>query len=46
MLDVEIALGEVEYTLREGESLLIRHEMEEIQLTREQPQAVRPVSGW
>jgi alpha,alpha-trehalose phosphorylase len=46
MLDVEIAMGEAKYTLREGETLVIRHEAEEIQLTREQPQAVRQVSGW
>jgi alpha,alpha-trehalose phosphorylase len=46
MLDVEIAMGKVEYTLREGDSLLIRHEAEEVQLTREHPQAVRPVSSW
>ena len=44
MLDVEIGLEEVEYTLREGNSLVIRHETEEIQLTRENPIAVRPVS--
>jgi alpha,alpha-trehalose phosphorylase len=46
ILDVEIAKGEAKYTLREGESLVIRHEAEEIRLTREQPQAVRQVSGW
>jgi len=44
MLNVEIGLEKVEYTLREGESLVIRHETEEIRLTREQPVAVRPVS--
>src|SRR5437763_13483372 len=44
MLDVEIGLEKVEYTLREGNSLVIRHETEEIQLTRENPVAVRPVS--
>src|SRR5438445_6663821 len=37
MLDVEIGLEKVEYTLREGNSLVIRHETEEIQLTRESP---------
>jgi alpha,alpha-trehalose phosphorylase len=46
MLEVEIGLDKVEYALREGECLVIRHEMEEIQLTREQPLAVRPVSRW
>jgi alpha,alpha-trehalose phosphorylase len=44
MLDVEIGLGKVEYTLREGKSLVIRHETEEVQLTRENPSAVRPFS--
>jgi alpha,alpha-trehalose phosphorylase len=44
MLEVEIGLEKVEYTLREGESLVIRHETEEIRLTRENPMAVRPVS--
>jgi alpha,alpha-trehalose phosphorylase len=46
MLEVEIGLEKVEYALREGESLVIRHETEEIQLTREEPCAVRLVSGW
>jgi alpha,alpha-trehalose phosphorylase len=44
MLDVEIGVEKVEYTLREGNSLVIRHETEEIQLTQETPAAVRPVS--
>ena len=44
MLDVEIGLEKVEYTLREGNSLVIRHETEEIELTRANPVAVRPVS--
>jgi alpha,alpha-trehalose phosphorylase len=34
------------YALREGEHLVIRHETEEIPLTREQPRAVRPISRW
>jgi alpha,alpha-trehalose phosphorylase len=46
MLEVEIGLEKVEYALRSGECLSIRHETEEIQLTREQPLAVRPVSRW
>jgi alpha,alpha-trehalose phosphorylase len=46
MLEVEIGQEKVEYALREGECLVIRHETEEIQLTREQPLAVRPVSMW
>jgi alpha,alpha-trehalose phosphorylase len=44
MLGVEIGVEKVEYTLREGESLEIRHETEEIRLTREHPVAVRSVS--
>jgi len=46
MLEVEIGLETVQYSLRAGERLVIRHEKEEIQLTREHPQAVRPVSRW
>jgi alpha,alpha-trehalose phosphorylase len=34
----------VEYALREGECLVIRHETEELQLTQQDPVAVRPVS--
>jgi alpha,alpha-trehalose phosphorylase len=45
MLEVEIGLEKVKYTLHEGESLLIRHETEEIQLTRENLIAVRSVSS-
>jgi alpha,alpha-trehalose phosphorylase len=45
-LEVEIRLEKVEYALCEGESLLIRHETEKIQLTRQNPVAVRPVSRW
>ena len=44
MLEVEIAREEVTYALREGECLVIHHETEEIQLTREQALVVRPVS--
>ena len=43
-LKVEIGLDKVEYALDEGESLPIRHEREEIHLTRQNPLAVRPVS--
>jgi alpha,alpha-trehalose phosphorylase len=43
-VDVEIGLENVEYRLREGESLVMRHETEEIRLTREHPLAVRPFS--
>jgi alpha,alpha-trehalose phosphorylase len=44
MLEIEIGLEKVEYSLREGDCLVIRHEMEEVRLTRQQPAAVRPVS--
>ena len=44
LLEVEISLDSVEYALREGERLVIRHETEEVELTRENPLAVRPVS--
>ena len=44
ILEVQIGLGDVEYTLRRGQSLLIRHETEEIRLTRENPVAIRQVS--
>jgi len=44
MLEVEIGLETVEYTLRDGEHLTIRHETEELHLSRENPVAVRPVS--
>jgi alpha,alpha-trehalose phosphorylase len=44
LLEVEIGLDKVEYALREGERLVIRHEKEEIELTRENPRAARPVS--
>jgi alpha,alpha-trehalose phosphorylase len=44
MLEIEIGLDRVEYALREGERLVIRHETEEVELTRENPLAVRRVS--
>jgi alpha,alpha-trehalose phosphorylase len=44
MLEVEIGLETATYALCEGECLVIRHETEAIQLTREHPLAVRPVS--
>src|SRR6266540_1766217 len=44
LLEVEIGLDEVKYALREGERLVIRHETEELQLTPQDPVAVRPVS--
>jgi alpha,alpha-trehalose phosphorylase len=45
ILEVEIGVENVKYALREGISLTIRHETEEIQLTRENPASVRPVSS-
>jgi alpha,alpha-trehalose phosphorylase len=44
ILEVEIGLEKVQYALREGECLVIGHEMEEVELTRENPLVVRPVS--
>jgi alpha,alpha-trehalose phosphorylase len=44
ILEVEIGLEKVEYTLCDGQSLTIRHETEGIQLTRERPTSVRPIS--
>ena len=46
MLEIEIAHDKVEYALRDGERIGIRHEREDIELTRDNPVAVRPVSGW
>jgi alpha,alpha-trehalose phosphorylase len=46
MLEVEIGPEKVGYALREGDDLVIRHETEEIQLTRGHPLTVRPVSRW
>jgi alpha,alpha-trehalose phosphorylase len=46
LLEVEIGLEKVEYRLREGACLVIRHETEEVQLTRENSVIVRPVSRW
>ena len=44
VLEVEVGADKVEYVLREGDCLMIRHETEQIQLTPEHPVAVRPVS--
>jgi alpha,alpha-trehalose phosphorylase len=44
MVEIEIGLENVEYTLRAGDCLVIRHEREEVHLTKEHPQAVRSVS--
>src|SRR5262249_9290151 len=45
-LEIEIGPEKAQYALREGGYLVIRHETEEVQLTRENPVAVRPVSKW
>ena len=44
MVEIEVGPENVEYALREGEGLVIRHETEDIQLSREHPVAVRPIS--
>jgi len=44
MLEIEIGLEKVNYALRQGERLVIRHETEEVELTRENPVAVRSVN--
>jgi alpha,alpha-trehalose phosphorylase len=41
ILDVEITQDSASYSLRHGERLVIRHEAEEIELTRANPTAVR-----
>jgi len=43
-LEIEIGPEKVEYALRNGESIVIRHEAEEIHLTRQNPMVLRPVS--
>ena len=43
LLEIQIGLDKVEYVLREGECLVIRHETEEIKLTQKKPAAVRSV---
>jgi alpha,alpha-trehalose phosphorylase len=45
MLEVEIGSGRAQYSLLKGERLLIRHETESVELTRERPLAIRPVSA-
>jgi alpha,alpha-trehalose phosphorylase len=44
LLEIEIGLDKVQYALRDGERLVIRHETEELELTRENPLAIRSVS--
>jgi alpha,alpha-trehalose phosphorylase len=44
MLEVEISANQVEYTLRKGERLVIRHETEQIELTPQRPIVVKSVS--
>ncbi|MBV8912137.1 MAG: glycoside hydrolase family 65 protein [Acetobacteraceae bacterium] len=45
-LSVEVTPETVRYTLQDGDRLMMRHETEEIVLTREASLAVRPVSRW
>ncbi|MBV8522153.1 MAG: glycoside hydrolase family 65 protein, partial [Acetobacteraceae bacterium] len=45
MLEIEIGSGRAQYSLLKGERLLIRHETESVELTRERPLAIRPVSA-
>jgi alpha,alpha-trehalose phosphorylase len=42
-LEIEIGPGKVQYALREGERLVIRHDTESIELSRESPVATRPI---
>jgi alpha,alpha-trehalose phosphorylase len=44
MVEIEIGVEDVEYSLRHGECLVIRHETEQIRLTKDNPVGVRPVS--
>jgi alpha,alpha-trehalose phosphorylase len=43
LLQVEIGLDSAEYTLLEGDYLVIRHETEELRLTEEKPIAIRRI---
>src|SRR5262245_44256567 len=43
-LEIEVGLENVQYALCEGDRLVIRHETEEVHLTRQSPVAIRPVS--
>jgi alpha,alpha-trehalose phosphorylase len=45
IVQVEISLGQAEYTLRQGDALTIWHEAEAVELTSERPTAIRSVSG-
>ncbi len=44
MLEIEVGTDRVKYTLSEGDGLVIRHEMEQIELTPQRPTIVRSVS--
>ena len=46
ILDVEIGPETATYSLREGESLVIQHEEEKIQLSPNNPVVTRPVVQW
>jgi alpha,alpha-trehalose phosphorylase len=45
LLEVEIGMEKVEYALREGDNLVIRHGTEKLLLTKEHPLAVRSIDG-
>jgi alpha,alpha-trehalose phosphorylase len=45
LLEVEIGIDTVHYTLRDGDCIVIHHEAEEIRLTREHPAAGRPIGS-
>jgi alpha,alpha-trehalose phosphorylase len=42
---VDLGRGSVSYTLLEGDQIVLRHEDEEVRLTRDAPKATRAVSG-
>jgi alpha,alpha-trehalose phosphorylase len=41
LMEIEIGVVETRYTLREGERIALRHDDEVIELTRDNPTAVR-----
>jgi alpha,alpha-trehalose phosphorylase len=43
MLGVKLGVSTVEYSLRKGDRIVIRHESEDIHLTRERPRVSRPI---
>ncbi len=45
-LHVEVGPKQAIYTLQAGDHLVIRHDGEEIKLTRDHPRVIRPVTAW